>query len=380
MDDWRSKMEAMVINADFWRGRRVFLTGHTGFKGAWLSLMLYRLGANVTGFALAPENREGVYQTAGVDAFLAQSIIGDIRDPVAVTSAVQSSRPELVIHAAAQSLVLRSYQYPAATFATNILGTVHILEAVRRTPGVRSVVVITSDKCYENAGGTGRMSEDDPLGGRDPYSSSKAGAELVVNAYRQSFLTKAGCAVASVRGGNVIGGGDFAEDRLVPDAVRAFIAGHPLRLRSPRSVRPWQHVLDLLRGYLLLAERISADGTEFAEAWNFGPALESEVSVQDVASTLVRLWGAPARWEAGTEGHQYEAEHLSLDSTKARDRLGWSPMLDLEQGLALTIDWYRAAAQGQPMHALTMSQIERFLALGPNSVDTHQDVRHDRTH
>ena len=356
-------MEAMVIDPNFWRGRRVFLTGHTGFKGSWLTLLLARLGADVTGFALAPESRAGMFLAAGGQTFLTRSVMGDIRNPEELAAAVGTARPEIVIHAAAQSLVRRSYQEPTATFATNVLGTVHLLDAVRRTEGIRAVIVVTSDKCYENAGGGGRFREVDRLGGRDPYSSSKAAAELVVDAYRQSFLDEAGCAVATVRGGNVIGGGDFADDRLVPDAMRAFVAGRTLRIRNPAAVRPWQHVLDLLGGYLRLAERLACGGSAFAGAWNFGPPPASEVRVADVASALVRLWGSPARWEEDIGSHPHEAAHLALDSTKARSLLGWHPVLDLDKALALTVDWYRDEAGGQAMQGLTVAQIDGFLGL-----------------
>jgi len=352
----------MVIDPAFWRGKRVFLTGHTGFKGAWMALILHRLGAEVHGFALEPESPHGVFEAADVRTTLRGHHIGDIRDRDAVAIQLRKAAPEIVLHMAAQALVRRSYSDPVATYATNVMGTVHVLEAVRLVPAVRAVVVVTSDKCYENVGQAAGYREGDRLGGRDPYSNSKACAELVVAAYRQSFFAANGATnIATARAGNVIGGGDWAEDRLVPDAIRAFAAGKPLRVRNPDAVRPWQHVLDPLSGYLALAERLATDGERYAEAWNFGPRQASEVPVRTIIDRLAGLWGAGASWERDQSSHHHEAAYLALDSTRAEQRLGWRPSLDLDEALRLTVDWYRDQTASAHMRARTDRQIEAAL-------------------
>jgi CDP-glucose 4,6-dehydratase len=355
-------VEAVVIDRAFWQGRRVFLTGHTGFKGAWASLLLRELGATVHGLALPPEDDRGLFVVAGV-AHAVQHRLGDIRDLAAVRAALAEARPEIVIHMAAQSLVRQSFAAPVETYATNVLGTVHLLEAIRQVPGVAAVIVVTSDKCYENVGWVWGYREDDRLGGDDPYSSSKACAELVTDSYRRSFFGRDGSPrVASVRAGNVIGGGDWARDRLVPDAVRAFLAGEPLRIRNPAAVRPWQHVLDPLLGYLVLAQRLVEGGVDMAEAWNFGPSADSEVAVEQIADTLVRLWGSPARWIRDGGTHPREANFLKLDCRKAATRLGWRPLVQLDQALEMSVDWYRSFASVPDMRQITMVQIEQVLA------------------
>lgn len=353
-------MENLVIDAAFWRGRRVLLTGHTGFKGSWTALLLNRLGASVTGFALPPEGEPNLFSVADISDCVDHRI-GDVRGMGAVTHALAEAKPEVILHMAAQPLVRRSYVDPVETYATNVLGTVHLLEAVRRTSSVAAVLVVTSDKCYEDTGVTTSYRENDRLGGHDPYSSSKACTELVVEAFRRSFFGAPGAVrVATVRAGNVIGGGDWAVDRLVPDAMRAFIKGEPLLIRNPDAVRPWQHVLDPVLAYLSLAEQLMR-GEAVTEAWNFGPVGDSHITVADVASRLVELWGQGASWRAETGGHPHEASSLSLDCSKAMTRLGWSPLISFDDALAQTVQWYRAFAAGRPMRAVTLDQIEQVL-------------------
>ena len=308
------------MNPKFWAGKRVFVTGHTGFKGAWLALWLTSLGARVAGYALRPTTAPSLWQLVEEKAGIS-STIADIRDLAALLKAVESFQPEIVLHLAAQSLVRPSYEDPVGTYATNVMGTVHVLEAVRRARGVRAVVNVTSDKCYENLETGQAYRESDPMGGRDPYSSSKGCAELVTAAYRASFYG-GGPALASARAGNVIGGGDWAADRIVPDTVRAVVAGEAVKVRNPRAIRPWQHVLEPLAGYLQLAERLCEAPGEYAEGWNFGPNDEDAVPVETIVSTVTRLWGPPARWEADRKEHPHEAHFLKLDSSKARKRLG----------------------------------------------------------
>jgi len=361
MVDRQGAVEDVVIEPDFWRGRRVFLTGHTGFKGGWTALVLRSLGAEVTGFALAPEQPDGIFSAAHVVEDVEHKI-GDIRDARTLDAAISEAQPEIVIHMAAQSLVRASYLEPVATYATNVMGTVHVLEAARHSPSMRAVVVVTSDKCYENLGHGRPYKEGEPLGGHDPYSNSKACAELVTDAYRRSFFTKAATgnvlAVASARAGNVIGGGDWAHDRLVPDAMRAFRARQPLRIRNPGHIRPWQHVLDPVLGYLLLAEHLVRRGAETQGAWNFGPSAASEVPVSVIVENLVRLWGGDARWERDGGEHPYEAPALKLDAAKASEQLKWRPVLGLQDALSATMTWYRAQHEGRDMRKVTLEQIE----------------------
>jgi len=345
--------------SEFWKGKKVLLTGHTGFKGSWLALWLQQLGAEVIGFSLAPPTQPNLFEDARVADDMV-SIEGDLRHLPLLQEAVGKHRPEIVLHLAAQALVRVSYTEPVETYATNIMGTVHVLEAVRRTDSVRAVVIVTSDKCYENREWQRGYREDEPMGGRDPYSSSKGCAELVTSAYRASFLSGAGVAVASARAGNVIGGGDWAEDRLLPDIVRAFRAGRPVRIRNPKAVRPWQHVLEPLRGYLMLAERLFSDGAAVAEAWNFGPEAACHQPVRSIVETLCALLGGGARWEPDAGTHPHEAQSLHLDNTKARVRLGWQPVLNLETALRLTTDWYRTWEPGRDMRDLTQSQIRDY--------------------
>jgi len=355
-------MEDLVISSSFWRGCRVLLTGHTGFKGAWMALLLHRLGAHVHGFALPPLSDQGVFVAAGVENDVRHSI-GDIRDLATVRRAFDDARPHIVLHMAAQSLVHPSYADPVGTYAVNVMGTVNVLECIRQSPEVKAAVIVTSDKCYDNVGQVWGYRETESLGGHDPYSNSKACAELVIDAYRRSFLHDKSCpGVASARAGNVIGGGDWAQDRLVPDAMRAFLAGTMLDVRNPHAVRPWQHVLDPVMAYLLLAERVVADGRAFAQAWNFGPASESEVSVAQIVDMLARGWSEGAAWKRDEGEHPREAAFLKLDCSKARTHLDWRPMLDLERAVHLTLDWYKALQRGADMRAFTLGQIDEVVS------------------
>jgi CDP-glucose 4,6-dehydratase len=361
-----SEVENLVIDPAFWRDRSVFLTGHTGFKGGWLSLLLHMLGAKVHGFALPPETPDGIFSASRM-ADDVQHTIGDIRDAAALATALRSANPEIVIHMAAQPLVRLSYSEPIETYATNVMGTVHLLDAVRNSPTVKAVLVVTSDKCYENVGQTWGYRETDHLGGHDPYSNSKGCAELVVSAYRRSFFHAAhGVAVGSGRAGNVIGGGDWALDRLVPDAMRAFGAGKPLVIRNPEAVRPWQHVLDPLLGYMRLVERLVGEGARFADAWNFGPDAHSEVSVRTVVDRLVARWGEAATWQHDDQGkHPHEAAYLTLDCSKAHATLGWRPLIPFDEALRLTVDWYSALRRGADMRQFSSHQIRRVLESVP---------------
>ena len=356
-------MESLVIDPQFWKGRRVYLTGHTGFKGSWAALMLWRLGATVTGFALPPASSDDLFETAKVGSVLEKHEIGDIRNFASLVASVREAEPEIVIHLAAQSLVRLSYDEPVETYETNVMGTVHLLEAVRRTPSVRATIIVTSDKCYENVGWVWGYREVDRLGGHDPYSNSKGCAELVTDSYRSSFFRSDGRShVASARAGNVIGGGDWARDRLVPDAMRTFRAKQVLKIRNPGAIRPWQHVLDPVGGYLLLAQRVLEHGAGFAEGWNFGPGAGSEVEVSTVVSRLADLWGDSASWQADGRKHVHEAAYLKLDCSKALSRLNWRPAIDFAKALRLTVDWYRRFGSGSDMHALTIAQIDDFLS------------------
>jgi CDP-glucose 4,6-dehydratase len=351
----------LVPAAAFWRGRRVLVTGHTGFKGSWLCLWLQSLGAEVTGLSLAPATSPNLFDAARVGEGMV-SLIGDIRDAGAVREAFATSRPEVVLHLAAQALVRPSYADPVDTFATNVVGTATVLDAAR-ADGVRAVVSVTSDKCYENREQVWGYREDDPMGGHDPYSASKGCAELVTASFRRSyFSSRDGAQLASGRAGNVIGGGDWSVDRLIPDIVRAFSVGEPVVIRSPDSLRPWQHVLEPLAGYLLLAERLVVDGARFAEGWNFGPADTDARPVRWIVERMAERWGAGATWRVEPSG-LHEARLLKLDCSKAHADLGWSPRLALSDTLDWLIDWYRAHLDGADMRAVTLGQIDRFRAL-----------------
>jgi CDP-glucose 4,6-dehydratase len=349
------------IDDDFWAGRRVLVTGHNGFKGAWLSLWLQSLGAEVSGLASATPTSHCLYELAGVGAGVDEQLL-DIRDGEAVRATIARADPEIVLHLAAQPLVRRSLREPAMTYAVNVMGTVNVLEAVRFAgERVRAVVVVTSDKCYENDGRSQRrFREGDPLGGHDPYSSSKAAAELVVAAYRDSFFTGEGMPrLASARAGNVIGGGDWGEDRLVADSVRAVERHSTLRIRNPGAVRPWQHVLNPLSGYLRLAEALYA-GEQVARAWNFGPSAADARPVGAIVTRLAELWDGALASELDQSRHPPEAPYLELDSSDAEALLGWRCRWDLDRALELVVEWHRAHLAGADMRAVSLAQIERF--------------------
>ncbi len=345
----------------------MLLTGHTGFKGAWLSLWLQSLGADVHGLSLGVPTAPSLYELADVGEGMADSVACDIRDAVAVERALVAAKPEIVIHMAAQPLVRRSFAAPRETYETNVMGTVNLLDAVRACEAVRAVVVVTSDKCYENRESEQPYSESDPLGGHDPYSSSKAVAELVTSAYRRSFFSHPEAPrVASARAGNVIGGGDWGEDRLIPDIVRAASSGEALRLRNPHAVRPWQHVLCPLGGYLLLAQAL-CESPDFACAWNFGPDSRDARSVEWIVRRISELWPGGVPWTVDEGPHPHEAHHLRLDSSRARELLGWAPLMSLEQGLLATVSWFGALSEGRDMREATLLQIAALSARSPHS-------------
>jgi CDP-glucose 4,6-dehydratase len=359
----------MSLSAAFWHGRRVFLTGHTGFKGSWLSLWLIQLGAEVHGYALSPPTEPSLFELAGVAAGLASHRIADIRDVDSLKSAVAAARPEIVIHMAAQPLVRESYLDPIGTYATNVMGTVNLFEAIRPVDTVRAVLVVTTDKCYENQGWNWGYRETDTLGGYDPYSNSKACSELVVSAFRSSFFNPAdhgrhGVAIGTGRAGNVIGGGDWAKDRLIPDLVRAFVRNEVPLIRSPHAVRPWQHVLEPLSGYLLLCERLWQDGVAVGEGWNFGPQQEDAKPVSWIADRLVELWGGDAAWQLDAQPSPHEASYLYLDTAKAAARLDYRPRWRLDDALSSIVDWYRAHCDGADLRRVTLDQIAEFSEAG----------------
>ncbi|AUT70302.1 CDP-glucose 4,6-dehydratase [Paraburkholderia hospita] len=353
------------MTASFWRGKRVFLTGHTGFKGGWLTLWLQSMGAHVTGYAHAPDPEPNLYTCARIGEDM-DSLIGDIRDAAGLHHALKDSAAEIVIHMAAQPLVRQSYVTPVETYETNVMGTVNLLEAIRQSDKVRATVIVTTDKCYENREWEWGYRENEAMGGYDPYSSSKACAELVTSAYRNSFFNPAQferhrVAIGSARAGNVIGGGDWAADRLIPDIVRAISRGEPVKVRSPHAIRPWQHVLEPLAGYLLLAERLFVDGPRFDGAWNFGPFDSDARPVEFIVDEMVRHWGDGANWTLDTDLHPHEATYLKLDCSKARTRLGWQPRWNLSLALEHIVSWYKAEARAEDMRAYSLSQIDRFV-------------------
>lgn len=352
-------MEDVEVNPDFWRGKRVFLTGHTGFKGGWLSLWLQSMGAEVHGYALNPPTEINLFAVAEVGKGMASSVIADIREADKLSQAMQLAKPEIVFHLAAQPLVRYSYVQPAETYAVNVMGTVNVLEAVRQTPSVRAVVNVTTDKCYENREWVWGYRENEAMGGFDPYSSSKGCAELVTSAYRRSFLEPAGIALASARAGNVIGGGDWAADRLIPDFLRAMDAGKILEIRSPQSTRPWQHALEPLAGYLLLAERLYTDGISFAEGWNFGPADEDAQPVRWIVERLAEM-RKDVKWQCDERPQPHEANYLKLDSSKAHNQLGWHPRWRLWDALQKTMEWHEAWRKEEDMRSVTLAQIAAY--------------------
>ncbi|WP_374587308.1 CDP-glucose 4,6-dehydratase [Ideonella dechloratans] len=354
-------MSTAKIRSDFWQGKRVLLTGHTGFKGSWLSLWLQSMGASLRGVALPPPTEPSLFEVAHVAAGM-DHCIADIRDLAAVQALVSEFQPEIVIHMAAQPLVRLSYQQPVETYATNVMGTVHVLEAARHAGSVKAIVNITTDKCYENREWVWGYREDEPMGGHDPYSNSKGCAELVSSAYRKSFLKDAGIPMATARAGNVIGGGDWALDRLVPDILRALQAQEPVLIRNPHAIRPWQHVLEPLSGYLLLAEQLYTQGQTAAEGWNFGPRDEDARPVQWIVEHLCACWGNGASWTLQPGEHPHEANFLKLDISKARQRLQWAPRWSLETALTHITAWHQAWLAGHDMRALCLNQISQYQA------------------
>jgi len=348
----------------FWAGRKVLVTGHTGFKGSWMSLWLASLKARVVGYAVEPPTAPSLFRLAEVDRGI-ESVHGDVRDLDHLSQVVRSKRPEVIFHLAAQALVRESYRDPVGTYATNVLGTVNLLESARASDSVRAVVVITSDKCYEHRSDGRPYAESDPMGGSDPYGSSKGCAELVMAAYRRSFFSSddasGRAAVASARAGNVIGGGDWAADRLAPDCIRALLDGRDVVIRNPDAVRPWQHVLEPIGGYLLLAQRLCTHGDEYAGGWNFGPDLADALPVRRMVDRLAALWGEGARWVPDAGAHPYEAPALRLDCDKSRSRLGWRPRLDVEKALRWVVDWHVRLRDGEEARALCLEQIGAFM-------------------
>ncbi len=352
-----------VVDPEFWAGKRVFLTGHTGFKGSWTALWLQKMGAQVTGFALAPPTSPALFDVAGVGAGMT-SIIGDIRDRDVLERALVNADPEVVLHMAAQPLVRASYDDPVGTYATNVMGTVHLLEAVRKAGSVRAVCVVTTDKCYENREWVWGYREDEAMGGHDPYSNSKGCAELVVSAYRRSFFSTNGSgnktAIASGRAGNVIGGGDWAVDRLIPDILRSVANGQPVPIRNPLAIRPWQHVLEPVSGYFVLAQALW-DNPAAAEAWNFGPRDDDARPVQWIVERMCALWGNGAAWTRDESVQPHEARYLKLDISKANAGLGWQPRWTLAQALDSIVSWHRAWLSGDDMHNYCNTELERFI-------------------
>jgi CDP-glucose 4,6-dehydratase len=345
-----------AVEAAFWRGRRVLLTGHTGFKGAWLALWLQSLGAEVLGLSRGMATAPSLYELARVGEGMTDEASLDIRDADEVLAVARRWAPEAVLHLAAQPLVRRSFVDPRETFEINVMGTVNVLEAVRATPSVSAAVIVTSDKCYENRGWEWGYREDEPMGGHDPYSASKGAVEIVVGAYRRSFFADRGTAVATARAGNVIGGGDWAADRLIPDIVRAVESRQPLRVRHPNAVRPWQHVLNPLSGYLLLAQSL-VDEPELAGGWNFGPPDHDTHPVSWIVDRMGRRWQGRLRWQIEPGPHPAEAAYLKLDSSRARLRLGWRPQVPFATALDSIVEWHEAHARGADMREVTLGQL-----------------------
>ncbi|PKL75773.1 MAG: CDP-glucose 4,6-dehydratase [Candidatus Melainabacteria bacterium HGW-Melainabacteria-1] len=357
----------MGIDSKFWRGKRVFLTGHTGFKGSWLALWLHELGAQISGYSLPPPTEPSLFALTGLESCL-EHRLGDVRATDKLSEAYRQARPEIVFHMAAQPLISAAYSDPAGTFASNVMGTVNLLEAARQYPSVQAIVIVTTDKCYRNDELGKPFVENDPLGGKDPYSSSKACAELVSQAYFESFFQCAEVGLATARAGNVLGGGDWSAHRLIPDAISAFAAGHPVEIRRPEALRPWQHVIDALAGYLILAQALYTKPDKFSGGWNFGPDAEDVKPVSWVMDRLVSAWGE-ASWQSQSQASFSEAITLSLDSTKARTELAWQPQLKLHQTLDWTLHWYRGWLMGQDPRQLCLTQIHEYLELVQHSMN-----------
>lgn len=366
MVQWKCAMESMGMSLPtFWCGKKVFLTGHTGFKGSWLSLWLTSMGAKVTGFALAPNTAPNLFDVLKIGSMIEESHIGDIRDLDALQKSMLKAMPDMVIHMAAQPLVRYSYANPVETYATNVMGTVNLLEATRRVDSIRATVIVTTDKCYENKEWVWGYRENDAMGGFDPYSSSKGCAELVTSAYRQSYFSDASSVnvIASARAGNVIGGGDWASDRLIPDAIKAFESKKPLLIRNPQATRPWQHVFEPLSGYILLAQTMFERGQTFASSWNFGPNDRDNRMVGEVADLIVSEWGESATWVKDGLDQLHEAKLLKLDCSKALSQLGWGPKWSLEIAIRKIVEWQKAFQGNEKMLEFSLNQIKEFQKL-----------------
>ncbi len=375
-----------MINTAFWQGKRVFITGHTGFKGSWLCIWLHELGAIVQGYSLSVPTTPSLFNEANLDKKF-RSEQGDIRDSAHLLACMQHFKPEIVFHLAAQPLVRLSYDLPMETYTTNVIGTVSLFEAVRHTEGVKAVVNVTSDKCYENREWLWGYREDEAMGGFDPYSSSKGCAELITSSYRQSFFNAAnyhehGCAIASARAGNVIGGGDWASDRLIPDILNAFSNRQVVNIRNPNAIRPWQHVLEPLSGYLLLAEKLYTHGIEFSEGWNFGPRENEAQPVQWIVDKLVSQWGDGAHWCNDERSHPHEAHYLKLDCSKARMKLKWQPTWELEHTLNRIVDWHKEWLAGADIYDYTVTEISDFMSASQklNYRNTHTGDEYVKEH
>jgi len=356
-------MKPAQVDPEFWKGKKVFLTGHTGFKGSWLLLWLASMGATVSGYALAPNTEPNLFNVLAIEPLIEKSYIADIRDLSSLQKAMLEAMPDVVIHMAAQPLVRYSYANPVETYATNVMGTVHVLESARNINALRATVIVTTDKCYENKEWVWGYRENEPMGGYDPYSNSKGCAELVTSAYRQSYFSdsKSMNKVATARAGNVIGGGDWSEDRLIPDAIKAFQENKPLLIRNPLATRPWQHVLEPLSGYLVLAQALFEEGSAFASGWNFGPRDEGNRSVQEVVDLLISSWGDSASWEIEGLEQPHEANLLKLDCSKARVQLGWAPKLDLESAIQKIVEWQKAFQEKENMQEVSLAQINLYM-------------------
>jgi CDP-glucose 4,6-dehydratase len=344
---------------DFWKNKKVLITGHTGFKGSWLAFWLNSLGAEVCGYSLSPETNPNLFENLKL-ANLIDSEIGDIRNLQNFSKTIERFQPEIVFHLAAQPLVRRSYREPVDTYTTNVIGTINILEAIRSVDSVKAAVMITTDKVYENEERNSGYSENDRLGGFDPYSNSKACAELAISSYRNSFFSKGNCLIATARAGNVIGGGDWSEDRLLPDVFRSLIFGNELLIRNPNSVRPWQHVLEPLKGYMLLAEKLFEGKKEFASAWNFGPEDEDAKPVGFILDEIKEIWAGKVNWEVADGEHPHETNLLKLDIGKAKTELNWKPRLSLKNALKFTSDWYKSFSKNDDLKEITLKQIEFY--------------------
>ncbi|GKX63866.1 CDP-glucose 4,6-dehydratase [Pragia fontium] len=359
-----------MIEQTFWQGKRVFVTGHTGFKGSWMSLWLQNMGATVCGYSLPAPTTPSLFECASVASHMI-SIEGDIRDYKALHKAINEFKPEIIFHMAAQPLVRLSYDEPVDTYSTNVMGTVHLLEVVRHIEGIKAVVNITSDKCYENKEWLWGYRENEPMGGYDPYSNSKGCAELVTSAYRDSYFNPAqyqqhGIGLATVRAGNVIGGGDWAADRLVPDILKAFEKSEAVTVRNPNAIRPWQHVLEPLSGYLLLAQYLYSNGAEYSEGWNFGPNDSDATTVGEIVEQMVNLWGENARWILDGQNHPHEAHYLKLDCSKAKMRLNWSPRWDLEEALTRIVAWHKTWLNTADMFDYCIREINDYMNTSKN--------------